>query len=235
MLFDIHSHIIPGVDDGAQNLEESLKLLEMARDNGISAVLATPHFYAERVLFEEYTAFVDERYNQLAGNIDGLPKVFKGYEVRYFRGISTSEYTERLTLNGSEYILVEFPYGENITDSMLRDIEDIYYNQRITPVLAHIERYHRYHGFKKALRLIDDGIAMAHINATSFVDSYRKIAVGLLEEGYVSIVATDMHSVDARPPMLDSALNVIGEKLGKKALLRLSENYERLYNEIILK
>lgn len=235
MLFDIHAHIIPGVDDGAKNVEEAKALLKMAKDNGIGAIVATPHFYAEKVSFQEYEAIIDKNYQLLLPETEGMPKVYKGYEVRYFRGISTSEYTRRLTLNGSEYMLVEFPYGENITDSMIRDIEDIYYNQRITPILAHLERYHKYHGFKKALNLIDDGIAMAHVNATSFNDSYKKAASTLLQEGYASVVATDMHSVDTRPPMLDSALSAIGKNLGKQTLLRLAENYERLHNDIILK
>ena len=235
MLFDIHAHVIPGVDDGAKDIKEAKALLKMAKDNGIGAIVATPHFYADKVSFLEYETTINENYQLLLSETEGMPNVYKGYEVRYFRGISTSEYTRRLTLNGSEYMLVEFPYGENITDSMVRDIEDIYYNQRITPILAHLERYHKYHGFKKALGLIDDGIAMAHVNATSFNDSYKKAASALLQEGYASVVATDMHSVDIRPPMLDSALSAIGKNLGKQTLLKLAENYERLHNDIILK
>lgn len=234
MLFDIHAHIIPGVDDGARSLEEALSLLKMAQNNGIDAIVATPHFYADRVSFDEYDKKVSEGFELLRSNTAEL-EIFKGYEVRYFRGISTSEYTRRLTLNGSDYILVEFPYGESITEGMLRDIEDIYYNLNITPILAHLERYHKYHGFKNALGLIDDGIAIAHINATSLTDSYKKAAVKLMKAGYVSVIATDMHSTDVRPPVLDSALTAVGKLMGKEALLRLAENYERLYNDIVLK
>lgn len=234
MLFDIHAHIIPGVDDGANSYEEALTLLKAARNNGIGAVIATPHFYADMVSFEEYELETESRFNSLKQQADGLPELFRGYEVRYFRGISTSEYTRRLTLNGSEYILVEFPYGEDITDRMLGDIEDIYYNMNITPILAHIERYHKYNGFRNALRLIDDGIAMAHINATSLTDQFKKTAIRLLEAEYVSVIATDMHSADERPPVCDTALKEIEKQMGRSALLRLADNYDRLYNEIVL-
>lgn len=235
MIFDIHSHIVPGVDDGVQSVEEALTVLELAEKNGIGAVIATPHFYADTHKFSEYDRQVDESFCGVRSAYKGKIELYKGYEVKFFKGISQAEYIKRMTLNNSNFLLLELRYSKAITDDVVREIEDIYYNFRITPIMAHIERYHTYPGFQKILSLIDSGIAMAHVNASSFFNEYKRSAVNLLAEGLASVIATDMHSPESRPPKIKDAILCYHEIFGDKHLQRLSENNNRLYNQIVLK
>lgn len=234
MLLDIHTHILPQIDDGASSIGESRQLARLAKQNGIDAIIATPHYYHSNANFMEYDSKVCMALTQLRSEIPEID-IYKGYEVYFFKGISSSPLTPLLTLNGSKYILIELAYGQKITDIVLDEIKDIYHNLRLTPIFAHIERYKDYHGYKKVLSLLDEGFAMAHVNASSFEDRFCGFSLDLIKNGYVSIVATDMHSVDLRPPKMRSALMTIKHSLGEETIGKLAETNQRLYNDIILR
>ena len=236
MLFDIHTHILPGIDDGAKSQEEALKLLEALRNNGVDVVAATPHFYAEFANIDEYTVMAQQKLFDLkmaAG--ENSPEIIGGYEVRYFKGISRTPDIKRLTLGGSQYILVEFAYNQAITEKIVDDIADIYYNFGITPILAHLERYSKYHGYRYALELVEDGVALAHINASSLFSAHKKVSLGLLEDRIATIMASDTHSLRSRPPLQKEEFKIISDSLGEKRVEDLISNSERLYYEIIAK
>lgn len=233
-LFDIHSHILPFVDDGAKDLEESLGLLELSRNGNVGCVVATPHFYAESVSFEDYIKHIDTQFDLLRKHATEI-EIIKGFEVRYFKGISKVDRVRSLTLEGSDYLLVEFPYNIPITEKCIKDIEDVYYNFGITPILAHIERYTKYKGFDMALGLISDGLAMAHINASSMFDGYKNAALSLIETSHATLVASDTHSLNRRPPLISSALKVISEELGADTESSITNNLQSLYRRIVKK
>ena len=236
MLFDIHTHILPETDDGAKSQEEALKLLEALRDNGVGAVAATPHFYIEFANIDEYTAMAQQKLLDLkiaAG--ENAPEIIEGYEIRYFKGISRTPDIKRLTLGGSDYILIEFAYNQAITEIIVDDIADIYYNFGITPILAHLERYSKYHGYKYALELVEDGVALAHINASSLFSEHKKVSLSLIKDKIATLMASDTHSLLSRPPLQKEAFNIISNNLGEKAVEDLISNSERLYYEITAK
>lgn len=231
-LFDIHSHILPSVDDGAKDLEESLGLLELSKKGNVGCVVATPHFHAESVFFEDYIKHVDTQLDSLRKQTTGI-EIIKGFEVRYFKGISKVDRVRLLTLGGSDYLLMEFPYNTPITEKCIKDVEDVYYNFGITPVLAHIERYTKYKGFDMALGLISDGLAIAHINAASMFDGYKNAALSLIETSHATLIASDTHSLRSRPPLMSSALKVISEELGRDTESRIINNLHNLYEQIV--
>ena len=79
-MLDIHSHILPGVDDGSKSLDESVKILEMMKEQGITDVIATPHFYAFRENLDEYLKKIQDSYNLLKSYVAGmnLPDIYLG-------------------------------------------------------------------------------------------------------------------------------------------------------------
>ncbi len=234
MLFDIHSHVLPGVDDGAKTLEESLQLLTMLKQQGVDVVAATPHFYAESIDFTEHLQMVHEKFDLVKQNLTlDMPELIQGFEVRYFRGVSKTSAIKELTLGGSQYMLLEFAYGHDIDQRTVNDVANIFYNFGITPILAHLERYYKYKGFKDALKLVEEGIAVAHVNASSFSDGHKKAALKLIDAQIASFVASDTHSVLLRPPMINEAKRVINKHLGNGVAESLFANSENLYNEII--
>ena len=108
-MFDMHSHILPHIDDGARDIEESIKLLELLKENGVSHVLATPHFYPDSSNFDEYLAAVNFEFEALQKAIENknLPKVFLGCELLYYNSIGYSSSLDKLCLNNSQFLLLE--------------------------------------------------------------------------------------------------------------------------------
>ncbi len=232
---DIHSHILPAVDDGAKDIETSIELLQMLKEQGVTAVIATPHFYPNADNAEEFLQYTNEAYNLLRRAMLGkeLPKVFLGCELRYFNGMGKSRDINQFLIRGTNYLLLELPYGAPVTKTVLEDIMALSENQGLKPILAHIERYYRVKGFKKLLRLVSDGYALAHINADGITGKEEtKICEKLIKGGYISFVASDTHSVLNRPPKIKEALDKITERLGKSVANRLTVKSTRLLEEL---
>lgn len=139
-MIDFHSHILPGMDDGSQTVEESLTLLEMLRAQGVDTVAATPHFYARENSPEVFLRRRGEAWERLNARLTpGGPQVLLGAEVRYYRGISRLEELHRLCLSGTHVLLLEMPFSP-WSSGILEELEDLL-REDITVVLAHIERY----------------------------------------------------------------------------------------------
>lgn len=232
---DIHAHILPGVDDGAEDIETSCTLLEMLKAQGVSDVIATPHFYSTREddanFFNRVNAAFDDLQSVVYGK--GLPRVHLGCELYYFSGIRNSVSLRKFVLQNTKYLLLELPYDEPITNLVIADIEGIYDNFGMIPILAHIERYSYLHGYKKLLKLIEKGAALAHVNAHALLISQRgKISEKLIKDGYASFLASDTHSSDVRPPKLDEAFDHISRRLGEEYSETLKRNSTELLREI---
>ena len=232
---DIHSHILPNVDDGARDTQTAIKLLEMLKEQGVTHVIATPHFYPDTDNSEEFSELVADAFFNLSNQIKGmdLPQIYLGCELHYFGGMGKSKSLGQFVIKGTNYILLELPYNLPITKTVIQDIIDIAEIQGFKPILAHIERYKRAKGFKKLLKLISDGYALAHINATAVVSKEDARLFGrLIKGGFVSYLASDTHSVKNRPPMIKQALDAIAERMGKSYANRLIIKSNRLLEEI---
>ena len=165
-------------------------------------------------------------------NLD-LPNVYLGSEVYYFAGIGRSKAISNLCLNKTKYLLLELPTC-TIDKYILEDIKRIRTELGLIPIIAHIERYAKERGFKHVLSLIDGGVCLAQLNATSlFLPPYKKICYKLIKKGYISFIATDTHSIKHRPPLLDSAFEAIETTLGKSYTTLLLENLDYFQKEII--
>lgn len=232
---DIHSHILPACDDGAKDIETSIELLKMLKEQNVTHVIATPHFYPDTDSAEDFAERVYDAYNQLCALAKGaeLPKIYLGCELHYFSGIGKSKSLKQFVIRGTNYILLELPYDSVITKTVLQDIIDIREVQGFVPILAHIERYSKSKGFKKLLKLVSDGYALAHINAGAVVSKESaKLCEKLIKGGYISYLASDAHSVNHRPPLIKPALEVITNRLGKSFANRLAIKSNRLLEEI---
>lgn len=236
---DIHSHILPGVDDGAQDVETAVKILEMMKEQGITDVFATPHFDASQCSIDEFNSDIETAKKLLSSATYGtdLPDVHIGCEVYYFPGISKSSGIKALTLGGSKFLLLELCYGQAITDKVIREIVDVYNKFGIVPIIAHIERYYKEKGFKKILDLIRHRVCIAQINAASLMDKqpYKRISLKLIKQGYISFIASDAHSVKFRPPLMDRAFDTVKNSLGQEYVDAFAKNSNDFYMHVIEK
>ncbi len=235
MITDIHTHILPEVDDGASSVEESLSLLKALREQGVTAVAATPHFYAATCPAPRvHSAEIAESFAHIKAQLgDDSLKLFSGHEVHYFSGICACDDLRFLTYGGTNKILIELPFGR-FDRRIIDEVVEVALNYRLSPVLAHIERYADCGCFESVLEAIDDGFCKAQLNCDSLLLRHmRRLSLQLIDDGYISYIATDTHSVTERPPHMERAAKVISSKLGKKTLERLFASANSLADEAL--
>ncbi len=234
MYFDIHSHILPNIDDGAKNIETAIKLLEMSKENGITHILATPHFYPDSDSLDEFLSKTQGLYEKLNNEITNLqlPKVYLGCEILYFIGIGQADNLEKLTLNGSKYILIELDFRD-MNSFLFEDLEKLA-DRGFIPIIAHAERYHKGRGFRKMLRFAKKNKMPIQINAASILSKhYKRVIKGILRSGAFCVIATDAHSIKNRPPLSKTALEEVKKSFGEKYYRILNNNAQTLYKNII--
>lgn len=236
-MIDIHSHIVFEVDDGPKTIEDSRALLEESYRQGVRTIISTSH--RRKGMFETPEAKIEENFKQvqeLAKEIADDLTVLYGAEIYY-----TSDILDKLEqgkiprLADSQYALIEFsmitPYKEIHTalSNVLR--------LGVTPVVAHIERYHCLENDEKKVRDLINMGCYTQINSSSvlkpklFGDTYKfmkKRAQFFLEKNLVHFVASDMHNLDPRPPYMQEAYQIISKKYGESHAEQLFRKNQEL-------
>lgn len=230
-MIDLHSHILPGRDDGSPDLETSLKMAKMAAQSGIKKIVATPHSNLPGVeelsqnyvspslekAFKDFQSALSERHIDL--------EILPGAEIFCTPDVPELLQEGRLqTLNNSAYLLTEFMFDETI-DYMDRMLHRIQY-LGLTPVLAHPERYY---DVQENLDVIERWFAegfIIQVNKGSLLgrlgEDAQEAAVELLDRGHAHVVATDAHFATERTP-----------HMGETELFLL-ERYGHTYTDILL-
>ena len=122
-VIDFHSHILPGIDDGSKDLETSLEMLRMSAAQGVTDMVATPHFYASKEGFETYLEKRIHAFETLcASRTPDMPRIRLGAEVAFFKGISQAEKIEKLAEQTGRILLLEMPFME-WTDRDIQEVE----------------------------------------------------------------------------------------------------------------
>lgn len=229
MIVDFHSHVLPGIDDGSRSVEESLVMLKRMQDQGITAVVATPHFYASHHYperFLERRNGAREKLRQAAEELGvQLPQLYCGAEVAYFRGMSQSGALEDLAIEGTRAVMIEMPMGR-WTSAMYEELEQIHAVQGLIPVVAHVDRYLgkiRDFGIPKALAGLP---VLVQANAGFFLgDNTGGLSGGtvgkamrMLKNEYIHLLGSDCHNLTDRGPNLGDAVKAIERSLGAEAL-----------------
>lgn len=211
-MIDIHTHILPGVDDGAIDMNMAIGMLKQQIALGVTDVILTPHF---KRVNKEKSVLTEDTFNQLKNEIEKLAlpiQIYLGKEV-YFKD-NLLEVKEDLHFKDSPYTLVEFSTTHE------QQIEETIFNLKVLklkPIVAHIERYayltkQDYHSIKKTGGQIQ-------INASSLygIEGFRrrKLIHYLLKESLVDYVASDCHNITDRKPNLKKAYQKVLKKYGK--------------------
>lgn len=233
MALDLHTHILPGIDDGSRDFQQSIKMLEEEARQGITHVMATPHFYARHTDPDTFLAKRAQAAQVLELATQGredLPKVTLGAEVHYFPGIGESEHLAKLTLGNTRYVLVEMP-GAPWTQASFRDLEQIHLQLGLTPVIAHIDRYIRPWHPDGILKRLESLPVLVQANAEFFLNkTTANMALRMLRRGQIHLLGSDCHNLDDRAPNLGAARTRIAQKLGDEALDWL-KRFETLFDE----
>lgn len=225
---------MPNVDDGAKSIEESLAILKSMYDQGITDVIATPHFYASKDTLESYRQRLYSAFTELQNAMKGkeLPNVYLGSEVLYYKNIGSSESIVNFCLAGTNYLLLEFA-DESIDEAAFKEIINLRRNFGIEPIIAHIERYHRSKNYKKLLKFVEKENILTQFNAVSlFNPNDLRMALKLLKKGLPTFIATDSHSIKERPPLMQDALDIISKKFGPERFTNFVRNSQDLLSKL---
>ena len=224
-VIDFHSHVLPGIDDGSQSLEESIALLRMQKQQGINCVVATPHFYAHHDTPEAFLkrrAHAENKLREEMQKYPDLPELKIGAEVYFFKGISDSDVISELTIDSKRCILVEMPVSP-WTESAYRELEGLYVKRGIVPIVAHIDRYiTRFRTFGIPKRLSELPVVV-QANAEFFLNrSTSSMALRMLKNDGIQLLGSDCHNLRTRKPDIGEALALIRQRLGDDAIARIN-------------
>ncbi|MBR3116063.1 hypothetical protein IKF30_02435 [Candidatus Saccharibacteria bacterium] len=197
-MIDIHSHILPGIDDGARTLDESIDIIQELSRQGVTSIVATPHYITDTM----YTSprnnnlILLNKLRQALGDAGVEVGVYLGNEI--FIDIKIAELLKKRiasTMADSEYILVEFSLNEEYPNyaDILGNLMELGYKV----ILAHPERYVlAEEDFDRLEELQEMGI-LFQCNAGSFIGQYgksvEKIVVRLAKEKRIFALGSDMH------------------------------------------
>ena len=233
MRADFHTHILPCVDDGSRSIEQSLEMLQLCKEMGLSHVVLTPHFYADR---DHPDRFLARRTKALAALEEAaagkdLPTLIPAAEVHYFPNMGDSDELKKLTIGSSRYILVEMPMCR-WTDRMWHDLERIYIAQGITPILAHLDRYLTPFNARRILRQIEKLQVMVQVNGERFLERKTARMVKKMMKSYkIHLLGSDCHNMTDRKPNLGQVRNVIHAELGQDALDCIAYYEQRIFKD----
>jgi len=229
-MLDIHTHILPKMDDGSRTVQQSRKLLVREKKQGIDCVVLTPHFYAEKESPDEFLKRRAASVDLLKSGIEesGLDmRLHLGAEVAFFVGISRVEKIDRLCIGGTRAILIEMPFGR-WSESVFDELNFLIEGRGIQPIIAHIERYMQFQPFGTIRRLCGMGVWI-QANAAFFIEWQTSwLAVRMLRKRRIHFIGSDCHDIKERKPNVGKALLIIRKRLGEYALDYLMHMEEQL-------
>jgi protein-tyrosine phosphatase len=215
-VIDIHSHILPGLDDGARSFEEALQMLELAAGSGTTDIVATPHISPA---FPNRFDRVIGVFEELSHYAHGIVRLHLGCDfhlthdnLRDFLASPT-----KYTINNRRYLMVELsdyiPFGP--VDEALSRI----WNEGVTPVITHPERNHSLQKNGRQLAYWVECGCLCQITGQSLLGRFgshaKDMAQHLLKSGLAHVVASDGHDLINRPPTLEGAYRYIVEHYGQ--------------------
>ncbi|MFT8319989.1 MAG: CpsB/CapC family capsule biosynthesis tyrosine phosphatase [Bacillus sp. (in: firmicutes)] len=234
-MIDIHCHILPGIDDGAKTMEDSLEMAKVAAGEGIKTIIATPH--------HRNNQFTNKKADILQ-NVEDLNKVLvqeklpitilPGQEVRIFGEVLEDyEKGEILTLNHTKYLFIEFPSSSvpRYAERLLYDIQ----TQGIIPIIVHPERNKELQEKPELMyKLVKNG-TLTQVTAASvcgyFGKKVKQFSEQLIESNLTHFIASDAHNITSRTFKMNEAFDEIESKFGTDYVYLFTENAELLIED----
>jgi len=237
-MYDLHCHLLPGIDDGPATVADSVALVRAAVANGITHAIVTPHIHNGR--WDNDVVSIGNAAKKLAHALreENISLQLKAAaEVRLDAELPTMVTTNKLLFLGywqkHQILLLEMPHGRVLpgTDKMIAWLKQ----HNIIPMIAHPERNREIMKHPAKLKpLLDEG-CLLQVTAGSLIGQFgegaHRIAKALLEEDLITIVASDAHNLKNRPPNLAAAYEEIALQAGEKRADTLLHHNPRMIFE----
>ncbi|HKV37769.1 MAG TPA: CpsB/CapC family capsule biosynthesis tyrosine phosphatase [Blastocatellia bacterium] len=224
-MIDIHTHILPGVDDGAESMDEAVAMCQASAADGVAIMVATPHAF-DSVHKTHDPKALQEIVDELNSRLGGRPRVVLGCELRLTHDVVNQICVDKTapTIADGPYVLLELPHYlvPAGTDRALFELM----NNQIKPIIAHPERNrslmaepHRFYP------LIEMGV-LGQVDAGSvtgqFGEKVQRTARTMLENGLIHLIASDCHNMRNRVPGLSSAVSMVADIIGVEGANRIA-------------
>lgn len=236
-LTEMHCHILPGIDDGSRNVETSLKMIDMLKNQGADAIVLTPHYYSNTISLDDFLRKRNNAFNILSNALpENSPKLIPAAEVYVSDYLFNYESLDNLCIGKSRYVLMEHRFTCDFGGKTIERLNNLECDYKIKPVLAHIERYDALMSDEGLLEEYIDMGCLTQVNISSFAEAHKKTRKKLfkyLEHGLIHLIGSDCHGVDRRPPDYQSGINEIIKKYGEKSVEEFKKNAKDLINGIL--
>jgi protein-tyrosine phosphatase len=221
-MVDIHSHILWGLDDGAETLEESLAMLKLAAESGTTDIVATPHANSQ---YRYQPEVIRQRIEEASAGLSGKPRIHRGcdFHLSFDNVQDAMENPTKYAINGGPYLLVEFPNSP--LAGMTRVLTTLL-DCGVIPIMTHPERQ------MQLSRINDDFLewirmgCLVQVTAQSLLGRFGKHAEEsaweMVRRGLAHFIASVAHDTQDRPPRLDLAFQALSERVGESHARLLS-------------
>lgn len=224
-LIDLHTHILPDIDDGARDEDEAIGMLASLKRQKVDTVVLTPHYPSDEMPLEEFLERRQQAFDRLrfrkeaeAMNLVLASETFLSKTLFQHADISP-------LCMGGRYLLVELPYDTRFTPYVCKSLLQISYCYGVYPILAHIERYHDLMQHPRVLeKLIDEGV-LTQVNVSSLQYFWtRRRLFSMIKKGYIHFLGTDCHHLRERSPKYRMWTDQLQKALGEQTLAQLMQN-----------
>lgn len=218
-MIDMHSHILPGIDDGAKYIEETLRLIKEAENSGFEAIVTTPHY------MEHYYEIDEEKRKELINLVQSKIKLYIGNEIYLSENIAKLlEEKKASTINNTNYVLFEMPM--NAKPMNLYDVVYEMLQYKYIPILAHPERYIFIQKEPQLVcDLIQNGVLM-QANYGSIIGEYgskaQTVVQAFFRNNMIHFLGTDAHKSNTIYPKIPQIINKLEKLIGKEKVEELS-------------
>lgn len=230
-MVDFHTHILPGIDDGSKDIDETIRLLRMQYEQGVTKIVLTPHFYAGEMSADKFLSRRKKSYELVEAKREQepwIPELFLGAEVYYFPGMGDADILPQLCIAGTDILLLEMPFAQ-WTSSICEDVKKMIYKRKLTVVLAHVERYAEFQLDKTYWNRIMDYPVILQFNAGALRSWKKKrLIFRFLKQEVPMVVGSDTHNCTSRRPNLEEGRQIVRKKFGDNVWTQMHERMERM-------
>lgn len=224
MTVDIHTHILPDIDDGAEDLTEALNIIKALKAQGVTDVVLTPHFYFRNQDFDAFLEKRNAKYAELKSVCPTGITLHLGAESEFSNVSINYDFFRGLAIDNGGYILLELPFLDDYTKGILQKIERLKYQTGLTPIIAHAERYQSIRKHPCFLSYLVDLGCLIQVNAESVLNLKKGSLIdAMFNHRLVHLLGSDCHNTTTRKPLYAAACKKIEDCYGRNMIDSLND------------
>ena len=225
-MIDLHTHILPQIDDGASNVDTALKMTEALYADHIQKAVCTPHYDPSSTSLED---FVKKRTLALSMMGASLVQLIPASETIFHEYLFHYNDLSELCIENTRYLLLELQDQNKCDQVFFENLSKLINYYDVIPIVAHIERYHFVK--RKQIRTMLQMGCLLQMNSDAILNKKtRNKALRYLKNGYISVIGSDCHDLQKRPPNLSTAIELIKSELGASYIERLEYHGDCVVN-----